>query len=139
MGEKSQLPIYCEASPTTYKLYLKFGFKQVKEKLVHKKELLGTPTDIEVPLMVWMPSGAAGLSFDEWRESGYPSWETVAKTNEARKAAIEAEATKETAVSETSEISKTPETKTAEVLKTKEEAPKTEKKAKKSWSWKCWK
>jgi len=136
MGEKTQLPIYCEASPTTYKLYLKFGFKQVKEKLVHSKEVLGTPTDIEVPLMVWMPSGAGGLSFDEWRESGYPSWEAVAKTNEAKKA-IGAEATKETAVSETSEISKTTEVKTAEVLKTKE-APKIEK-AKKSWSWKCWK
>lgn len=82
MGEKTGLPIYCESSPTTYKLYQRFGFKILKEKLIHSKEVLGTEEDIEVPLMVRMPSAAGGLSFEEWRESGYPSWEDVPKTNQ---------------------------------------------------------
>lgn len=51
------------------------GFETLKEKIVHKAEVLGTETDIEVPLMVKMPSAAKGMTFDEWREKGYPAWE----------------------------------------------------------------
>ena len=80
MGEKTGLPIYCESSPTTFKLYLKFGFQVLEEKLIHSKDVLGTEEDIVVPLMVKMPTAARGISFEEWRERGYPSWEEVAKT-----------------------------------------------------------
>jgi hypothetical protein len=51
------------------------GFELLEEKIVHKAEVLGTETDIEVPLMVKMPSAAGGLSFAEWREKGYPAFE----------------------------------------------------------------
>lgn len=50
------------------------GFVTLKEKIVHKKETLGTEADIEVPLMVRMPSFSK-LTFEEWREQGYPDFE----------------------------------------------------------------
>lgn len=81
MSEKSGLPIYCESSPTTFTMYQKFGFKILKEKLIHSKEVLGTEDDIDVPLMVRMPAAAGQLSFEEWQELGYPSWENVPITN----------------------------------------------------------
>lgn len=76
LGDQLGLPVYFEASPTTYKLYEKMGFESLKEKLVHKAEVVGTDTDIEVPLMVRMPSCAGGLTFKEWAARGYPAWET---------------------------------------------------------------
>lgn len=85
LSESSGLPIYCESSPTTFKLYLKFGFKVLKEKLIHSKEVLGTDEDIEVPLMVRMPSAAGELSFEEWQELGYPSWDQIPITNSVAK------------------------------------------------------
>jgi hypothetical protein len=74
MGEKVGLPVYFESSPSTVKLYEKMGFERLKESVVHKAEVLGTDTDIEVPLMVKMPSSAGGLTFEEWRAKGYPAW-----------------------------------------------------------------
>ena len=44
----------------------------LNDKIVHKAATLGTEGDIEVPLMVKMPSGAGGLGFAEWRGWGYP-------------------------------------------------------------------
>lgn len=83
MSEQSGLPIYCESSPTTFTMYEKFGFKKLtREKLIHKKEVLGTDEDIEVPLMVRMPTAAGELSFEDWSDAGYPSWEKVPITNE---------------------------------------------------------
>ncbi|KAI1844477.1 hypothetical protein JX265_010028 [Neoarthrinium moseri] len=72
--DRSNLPIYLESSPTTMPLYKKMGFVTLKEKIVHKKEVLGTDEDIEVPLMVRMPS-YANMTFDQWRERGYPDFE----------------------------------------------------------------
>lgn len=81
MSENSGLPIYCESSPTTFTMYQKFGFKVLKEKLIHSKEVLGTDDDIEVPLMVRMPAAAGQMSFEDWQELGYPSWDKVPITN----------------------------------------------------------
>jgi hypothetical protein len=81
MSENSGLPIYCESSPTTFTMYQKFGFKILKEKLIHSKEVLGTEEDIEVPLMVRMPAAAGQLSFEDWQDLGYPSWDKVPITN----------------------------------------------------------
>jgi GNAT superfamily N-acetyltransferase len=74
MGEATGLPVYFESSPSTVNLYKKAGFELLSEKIVHKAETLGTPTDIEVPLMVKMPSVAAGMTFEEWRRNGYPAF-----------------------------------------------------------------
>lgn len=49
------------------------GFDRIDEKLVHKKELTRTEEDIDVPLMVRMPPGAKGMTFEQWRAKGYPS------------------------------------------------------------------
>ena len=75
LSESSRLPVYFESSPSTVGLYIKMGFELLEEKIVHKAEVLGTETDIEVPLMVKMPSAAGGLSFAEWREKGYPAFD----------------------------------------------------------------
>jgi len=48
------------------------GFERLNESVIHKAEVLGTTSDIEVPLMVKMPSCAGGMTFDEWRTAGYP-------------------------------------------------------------------
>jgi hypothetical protein len=74
MGEATGLPVYFESSPSTVNLYKKAGFELLSEKIVHKAETLGTPSDIEVPLMVKMPSVAAGMTFEEWRRNGYPAF-----------------------------------------------------------------
>ena len=74
-SEGSGLPIYVEASPSTWTLYQSFGFEKIKESVVHSKELLRTEEDIEVPLMVRMPEKANGMTFDEWRSKGYPKIE----------------------------------------------------------------
>ncbi|KAK5995480.1 putative acyltransferase SID5 [Cladobotryum mycophilum] len=74
LGERAGLPVYFESSPTTVGLYKKMGFELLEEKIVHKAEVLGTENDIEVPLMVRMPSLAGGMSFNEWRDEGYPDF-----------------------------------------------------------------
>lgn len=68
MAEAWQLPLYFEASPSSVGLYEKMGFQKLSETIVHKKEVLGTPEDIQVPLMVIMPR-SLGMTFDEWREA----------------------------------------------------------------------
>lgn len=68
MAEAWQLPLYFEASPSSVGLYEKMGFQKLNETIVHKKEVLGTPEDIQVPLMVIMPR-SLGMTFDEWREA----------------------------------------------------------------------
>ena len=74
LSERTQLPLYFESSPTTLGLYQKMGFELLKENVVHKAETLGTPVDVTVPLMIRMPSAAGGMSFDEWRQKGYPKF-----------------------------------------------------------------
>ncbi|KAK5629193.1 hypothetical protein RRF57_004908 [Xylaria bambusicola] len=75
LGEKINLPVYFESSPSVVNLYKKVGFQLLSDTVVHKAEVLGTEKDIQVPLMVRMPS-KAGISFEEWRSSGYPKFGT---------------------------------------------------------------
>ena len=70
--ERTNLPLYFESSPSTVALYEKWGYQRLNEKIVHSAEVLGTETDIEVPLMVRMPSGAGGIDFYDWKAKGYP-------------------------------------------------------------------
>ncbi|KAI1959268.1 hypothetical protein LOZ58_004539 [Ophidiomyces ophidiicola] len=74
MCDQLRLPLYFEASPSTYKMYEKMGFETINETVMHKAELLGTKEDIQVPLMVRMPACAGGQTFMEWRANGYPAW-----------------------------------------------------------------
>ncbi len=74
LADSTGLPLYFEASPSTYKMYEKIGYQTLDEEVVHSPEVLGLPTPLRVPLMVRMPAAAKGLTFREWRESGYPSF-----------------------------------------------------------------
>lgn len=74
LGERAGLPVYFESSPSTVGLYTKLGFELLDEKIIHKAEVLGTENDIEVPLMIRMPSLAGGMSFTEWKAKGYPEF-----------------------------------------------------------------
>lgn len=72
IAEKLDLPIYTESSESGLRLYESVGFERLTHvRLIHKEEVTGRP-DVEVPLMVKMPSAAKGLSFKEWADSGYP-------------------------------------------------------------------
>ncbi|GKT49632.1 putative acyltransferase SID5 [Colletotrichum spaethianum] len=77
LSDSLGIPLYFESSPSTYKLYEKMGYETLDEKIVHKAELMGTPDDIEVPLMVKMPACAGGITFQEWRAAGYPPFSEV--------------------------------------------------------------
>lgn len=66
--------MYLESTPPLKLFYEKNGFEALPETIVHKAEVLGTNEDVEVPLMVRMPARAGGMSFQEWRAKGYPSW-----------------------------------------------------------------
>lgn len=70
--ERTNLPLYFESSPSTVALYEKWGYRRLNEKIVHSADVLGTEKDIEVPLMVRMPSGAGGIDFYDWKAQGYP-------------------------------------------------------------------
>jgi hypothetical protein len=70
MSERLQLPVYFESSPSTVRMYEKAGCERLEESIVHKAEVTGTESDIEVPLMVMMP---AGMSFKEWLKKGDPT------------------------------------------------------------------
>ncbi|CCF38674.1 hypothetical protein CH063_09714 [Colletotrichum higginsianum] len=75
MAELAGLPVYLESSEEAFALYKRLGFEVLKEKIVHRAGLVGAEKDVEVPLMVKMPSAAKGLSFEEWRARGYPPFE----------------------------------------------------------------
>ena len=79
LSDSTGLPLYFEASPSTYKLYEKIGYVTLDEEVVHSPEVLGLPTSLRVPLMVRMPAVAKGLTFQEWRDSGYPSFLDTSK------------------------------------------------------------
>ncbi|KAK1969010.1 acyl-CoA N-acyltransferase [Colletotrichum sublineola] len=72
MAELAGLPVYLESSEEGFGLYKRLGFEVLKEKIVHRAGLVGAEKDVEVPLMVKMPSAAKGLSFEECRAQGYP-------------------------------------------------------------------
>ncbi|KAK3315674.1 hypothetical protein B0H66DRAFT_565736 [Apodospora peruviana] len=59
LGNRGQLPIYLESSPKSEGLYKKLGFERLSKEtasVVHKKGVLGSEADVEVPLMVKSPS-----------------------------------------------------------------------------------
>ncbi|KDN65906.1 putative acetyltransferase [Colletotrichum sublineola] len=72
LSDSLGIPMYFESSPSTYQLYEKMGYETLDEKIVHKAALTGMAEDIEVPLMVKMPACAGGMTFKEWRSTGYP-------------------------------------------------------------------
>ncbi|KAF9878552.1 acetyltransferase [Colletotrichum karsti] len=72
MAELAGLPVYLESSPVGYPLYNRLGFETLDEKVVHRAALVKKKKDVEIPLMVKMPSIAKGLTFKEWRAQGYP-------------------------------------------------------------------
>ncbi|KAH9896248.1 acyl-CoA N-acyltransferase [Xylariomycetidae sp. FL2044] len=73
VAEKMGLPVYLESTEPGYPLYQHMGFERLTHvSLIHKAEVAGTPEDVEVPLMVKMPSQAKGMSFKEWVDKGYP-------------------------------------------------------------------
>lgn len=73
-----------------------------------------------------MPSAAGDLSFEEWRENGYPSWEKIAKTNQVSEKIIKTNQEPEKTSKTNQELEKI--VKTVEVS-----APKS-----KGWRWR-WK
>ncbi|KAK1458987.1 acetyltransferase [Colletotrichum melonis] len=75
MAELAGLPVYLESSEEGFGLYKRLGFEVLQDKIVHRGGLVGKDKDVEVPLMVKMPSAAKGLTFEEWRAQGYPSFQ----------------------------------------------------------------
>lgn len=63
IAEQAELPIYLESSREGVGLYEKLGFRKLKEKVVHKAEVLcngegiDNGMDYEVPLLLWVPDG----------------------------------------------------------------------------------
>lgn len=64
-AERAQLPVYLESSPQARKLYSKLGFQQV-DKVIHEASSIGKEHDVEIPLMVKMPS-TLDMDFATWR------------------------------------------------------------------------
>ncbi|KAK3946885.1 hypothetical protein QBC32DRAFT_319492 [Pseudoneurospora amorphoporcata] len=59
LSDDSGLPIYLESSASAEGLYKKMGFVRVPEesaRVIHSKSVLGTETDVEVPLMIKTPA-----------------------------------------------------------------------------------
>jgi GNAT superfamily N-acetyltransferase len=68
MGEELGVPVYLESSAEGVELYRELGFKQPEgARVVHSKKVLGGEEDVEVPVMVRMPSGE---DFGEWLKRG---------------------------------------------------------------------
>ena len=55
MADTTGLPVYLEATQSSMPLYKKLGFERIPESVIHRAEVLGTDTDVEVPLMVKQP------------------------------------------------------------------------------------
>ncbi|RYP14775.1 hypothetical protein DL765_006152 [Monosporascus sp. GIB2] len=73
IAEQLKLPIYLEATFEGVPLYDSVGFKRVShEKVVLPEGVTGYPGDVEVPLMIKMPSVAKDVDFETWSKRGYP-------------------------------------------------------------------
>jgi hypothetical protein len=70
VAEAAGLPVYLESSPEAYRMYQKLGFDRVGS-VIHKPEVTGEESDVEVPLLVKMPSLAGGVGFKDWAANGY--------------------------------------------------------------------
>ncbi|KAL7623662.1 hypothetical protein AAE478_005214 [Parahypoxylon ruwenzoriense] len=72
VAEKLELPIYLEATESGLPLYSHRDFERLEHvKVIHKVEATGAG-EVEVPLMVKLPSKAKGIRFGEWAKKGYP-------------------------------------------------------------------
>ncbi|CAJ2511963.1 Uu.00g075880.m01.CDS01 [Anthostomella pinea] len=73
IAEKLGLAIYLESTEAGLPLYSRMGFERLTYvHMIHKAEVAGTEEDVEVPLMVKMPSKAKGMAFEDWAKRGYP-------------------------------------------------------------------
>lgn len=73
IADQLGLPIYLESTTGGVPLYQRLGFETLTHvSVIHKAEVIGEENDVEVPLMVKMPSKAKGICFKEWAEKGYP-------------------------------------------------------------------
>lgn len=72
LSDSLGMPLYFEASPSTYRLYEKMGYETLEEKVVHAPELMGTEEPVEVPLMVKMPRAAGGDDVPGLASGGIP-------------------------------------------------------------------
>ncbi|KKZ63272.1 hypothetical protein EMCG_00255 [[Emmonsia] crescens] len=73
LADQLVLPIYTESSEVGFHLYEHMGFERLAHvSLIHKAEVIGEPEDVEIPLMVKMPSSMGALGFKDWAEKGYP-------------------------------------------------------------------
>lgn len=70
-AERLGVPVYLESTPKGVGFYQKLGFEKLKEGVLHKREAIGSESDIEVPLMAKMPA-AARMTFEEWAGNGLP-------------------------------------------------------------------
>ncbi|EGC48573.1 conserved hypothetical protein [Histoplasma capsulatum var. duboisii H88] len=62
LANQLALPIYTESSEVGFHLYEHMGFERLSHvRLIHKAEIIGKPEDVEIPLMVKMPTSLGGM------------------------------------------------------------------------------
>lgn len=75
VAEHLGLPIYLESMLDTQAFFETTGFERLTHvNLIHPALATGEKQDIEVALMVKMPSKANGMSFKEWQDKRFPKW-----------------------------------------------------------------
>lgn len=73
VAESLGLPVYLESTQGGLPLYEAVGFEKLThETLVHRASDTGDSEDIEMSLMVKLPTKAKGIAFKEWANKGYP-------------------------------------------------------------------
>jgi hypothetical protein len=68
VAEQLQVPLYLEATDKSVGLYKKFGFNLLDSGVHLKAEVMESDNDVEAPVMVRMPSSAAGISLESWTQ-----------------------------------------------------------------------
>lgn len=67
VAEQLQVPIYLEAAAgNAVRMYERQGFYCLKPGVMLGAELMEEKEDIEAPIMVRLPTSAAGQSIEEW-------------------------------------------------------------------------
>lgn len=82
IADQLHLPIYLEATLMGVPLYEKLGFQLLKENFfvrnvgfLRERGFLELGSDdLKIPIMVKMPSAAKGMTFEEWKEKGFPDF-----------------------------------------------------------------
>ncbi|KAI0007006.1 acyl-CoA N-acyltransferase [Xylariaceae sp. FL0662B] len=74
VADKLELPTYVECSDhDEVSFNERMGFEVITdERVIYRSKDTGMKEDIEVTLIVKMPSKAQGMSFREWADKGYP-------------------------------------------------------------------